>query len=149
MSKLIFFIAIFGFLSCREHKPARKAVVESEIEQRANNYYQGEEYLKAIHCYDTLIRINQSKPDYYFRRGYSRSLMLVDDDGAISDFFEAIDHGYKNKGSAYLNIGTIYRTRGKYKLAIPFYDKALREDPNFEKARLEKNEVTLLLRNQK
>ena len=138
-------IILTSISSCKENNKKGDLILEeSEIAERANNYYQHDQYLKAKLSFDTLILINPLKSDYYFRRGYSKSMLLNDDKGTIEDYLKAIHYGYKNSKSAYLNIGTIYRSNENYDSAIFYYNKSLELDSNFDKALKEKDEVLKL-----
>lgn len=76
-------------------------------------------------------------------------MMLLDDKGAINDFYNAIKYNYDKKRGAFLNIGTLYRSYGQYDSAVYFYDKALEIDSPYEKAKEEKNEVLKIMRDKK
>ena len=151
VQKCFFFISsilMVSFISCNQLKKERNLKLNEEaIDIRANQYYWQNEYLLAKEAYDTLIFINSTKADYYFRRAYCKTMLLNDDKSAITDYYQAINYGYKNIKAAYVNIGTIYRSHHMYDSALFYYDKALDLDTNYDKAKIEKNEVLNLLKN--
>ncbi len=118
---------------------------EAEISQRALHFYDHDDFEKSLKCFDSLLFISPLNGEYYFKRGYTK-MMLLDDKGAINDFFTAIKYNYDEKEVAFLNIGTLYRSYGVYDSTIYFYDKALEVDSTYQKAKEEKNEVLKIIR---
>ena len=148
MNNLYCIILLICLLSCKNDR--KKAhFSESEILQRALYSYNNEDYEKSLNGFDSLIAINPLKGEYYFKRGYSKS-MLLDDEGAMNDYLLSIKYVFDKKKPAFLNIGTLYRGRGQYDSAIHFYDKAIETDSTYQKAKEEKEEVLkLMIRNKK
>lgn len=146
----ISFLYIFGFtyfvlLSCNgicEKKIAnREAIDTTTLKERANYFYDAKEYLKAKLSYDTLITLDSMKAGYYFKRGYSKSMLLNDDEGAIADYLKSIQLNYSKKHSAYLNIGVLFRSKEKYDSALYYLNQCLKIDSANIKALQEKEEV--------
>lgn len=105
---------------------------ERDLLSKANVYYEMDDYVNAGIYFDSLIRINPFNGEYYFKRGYSASILL-DTTSAFSDYKMAINYGYRRE-SAYLNIGVIYFNKNLYSKSIPFFNKCLELNPNNTKA---------------
>lgn len=137
---------IFLFYSCGD-KQSRDVInsdTESTLLIRANDFYNKDNYVQSKKCFDTLVSINNKNGEYYFKRGFS-NYMIDAYNEAIIDFMVAIDLNYERKHSAYLNIGTINRLKGKYDSAIYYYNRALAIVPSYEKAKREKEEVMRII----
>ena len=149
----VFYLWIFILLLFSCNDSGKKGPFESRdtsvIAEKANYYFQQKEYFKAKLLYDTLILIDSSKGEYYFKRGYSKSMLLNDDNGAIVDYFKSINHNYQKKQSAYLNIGVLYTSKGSYDSALYFYDECLKLDSGNSKAIKGKEELDKILNNLK
>ena len=142
---LLFYVFLFTF--CNESSKKKFSYVnEVEISKRADSFYQIDQYENAKMCFDTLVFYNSSTSKYYFKRGYCKCMLQNDNRSAILDFFQAINYGYKNPASAYVNIGTLFRIEGEYDSAVIYYDKALKMDPNNEKAKQDREEILGLLK---
>src|SRR5580765_4220853 len=137
--KYIYCLTIISFILSCKNQQREADLNEAKIYERTIKFYQQKNYPKAKDCFDTLISINPSNGEYYFKRGYSKSMILNDDNGAIVDFLNSIKYNYINKKSAYLNIGAIYKTNMKFDSAIFFYNKSLEIDSSFEKAKIGKS----------
>ena len=138
------------FFSCKsKNLQAEVNLDEAKIYERAISLYQQKEYPEAGVCLDTLLSINPLNGEYYFKRGYTKFMIMNDDDGAISDFLNAIKFDYYNKKSVYLNIGTIHYRNMQLDSALYFYNKSLEFDSSFEKAKNARNEVLELLNEKK
>lgn len=145
MKEYIFILSLF-LLSCKgKQEKTSLSNNETDLLQTANNFYYKEKYELAKRCFDTLVVRDSVNGEYYYKRGYSKYMLLTDDRGAILDFLSSIKYNYKNKKGAYLTIGTLYRILSKYDSSIYFYNKSLAEDPNYEKAKKEKMEVLKLI----
>lgn len=132
--------------SCKDNgvkSSSSKNIDTVDLLKRANYFYAQEEYLQAKQCYDTLISKDSSQGEYFFKRGYSKSMLLYDVYGAIADYQKAIEVNYNKKQKAYLNIGVLLRSQGKYDSAIIFINQCLKLDPNNPKALREKEEITM------
>ena len=147
MKLIHYFILILPFFSCQNlKKEKRSSLKEINLMQKADSNYQVENYSIAKKYFDTLLSINETSGEYYYKRAYCRYRLL--DSEAKSDFFRAIEYNYKNKKGAFLGIGTIYRIEGKYDSAIYYYDKSLEIDPNYQKAKMIKEELLRIIKEQ-
>lgn len=149
-NEIIFIFTIIVLLfSCNDTSTNDSERRNSEIyfAEKANISYRLDKFKEAKLYYDSLLILNPFNSEYYYRRGYSKFMLLYDNKGATEDFFSAIKYDYINKKSAYLNIGTLYRIGEKYDSAIFFYNKALEIDSNYKKAKKEKNEVIQIITN--
>jgi tetratricopeptide (TPR) repeat protein len=119
----------------------------------AKGFYSKHEYSLAKPYFDSLISINPVNGEYYFKRAYCKTDLSSDDSSAIGDYFKAIEFNYRNKQSAYLNIGAAHRFKAIFRCrkeaeqiqqldsTLYYYDKCLEIDPNDEKAIQEKREA--------
>jgi tetratricopeptide (TPR) repeat protein len=118
------------------------------LAERANLFYEESNYQKAIDCYDSLIALDSTKGGYYFKRGYCKSSLLNNPQGAIADYKKAIERNYSEKKTAYLNLGVEYWiVLRKPDSAIYFYNECLKLDPNNEKAKQQRAEAMEDLKN--
>ena len=140
MKLIFYFFLILSTFSCQnQENGGRPNLNEINLVQKAENYYQSGNYSIAKNYFDTLLTINRTCGEYYYKRAYCKYRLL--DSEAKSDFFKAIEYNYKNKKGAFLGIGTIYRIEGKYDSAIYYCDKSLEIDPNYQKAKIIKEEI--------
>ena len=152
---LLFLLVIF--FSCynvvNQQKLYRISASDSIEHQRlaikANYLYMNDRFLEAVHSYDTLISIDSSKAGYYFKRGYSKAMLLDSFDGAIVDYLKSIEKNYSGKATSYLNIGVLYNLQKKYDSALYFYDECLKINPNEEKAKQQRSEVLKIINKRK
>ena len=122
--KFLFYLFSLSFLfSCNTDKK-KEVLNESQIYERAIKWYQQKQYVEAKSCLDTLILLNPVNGEYFFKRGYAKTMLLNMDRSAMEDYLKAIEYNYRNKKSAYLNIGKIYRGYGYYDSAINLYNQA-------------------------
>ena len=131
---------------------------KQKLTDRAKSLYDSEKYSQAKLCYDTLILLDSTEGEYYFRRGYCKSISDIDILGAIKDYSKSIEHNYNKKQKAYLNIGVLHRSNAvfrsstnsarivEYNKALHFFNECLRIEPENEKALREKKEVEEILR---
>lgn len=126
-------------------KGGNAVIDKQKLAERADDFYEKDKYLEAISSYDTLISIDSTNGEYYFKRGYSKSMLLHDAASAISDYFVAIERNYSRKASAYLNIAVLYRNDAKYDSALYYYNECLRTDDSNIKAIQGKKEVIEIL----
>ena len=147
MSKILYWMFLILLFSCTSDRE-KTTPNEAEIFQRASHFYNKENFEKSLKCFDSLISINPLNGEYYFKRGYSKS-MLLDDKGAVNDYKAAIKYNYNKKKFAFLNIGTLYRAYGQYDTAIYFYDKAIEIDSTYKKAKEEKEETLKIMKDMK
>lgn len=151
IKKFILLSLVFLSISCKDFEEKKNSALldVSIMEKKAKNYIQNEDYLKAKLIYDTLITIDSTKGEYYFKRGYTKSLLINNDNEAILDYHKAISKGYRNKHSAYLSIGMLYKWNKKFDSSLHYFDECLKLDPENSNAKKEKAEVMLLLNNSK
>lgn len=150
----IILTSLFFYCSCSS--PTTSATTKDNLEQRAYQAYDKNEYEKAIPLFDSLILNDSTKGELYYKRGYSyfikksttpmdsvinaikqkgySSFKEAENAPAIKDFLKAISLGYKKK--SYLNLGVIY-TFINDSIALDYFTKSLHEDPNYEKAKHE------------
>lgn len=113
---------------------------KQKLARRANDLFEKDEFLKAIICYDSLIMIDSSKAGYFFKRGYSKS-MLLDKSGAIADYKKSIALNYSQKESSFQNIGALYYVQSKYDSALYYLNECLKINPENKTATSLKKEV--------
>jgi tetratricopeptide (TPR) repeat protein len=101
---------------------------------KANEFYQQDKFKEAILGYDTLISMDSSKGGYYFKRAYSKS-MLLNTNGAIDDYLKSIDRNYSEKEKSLFNLGVLYSLNKKFDSALHCYDECLKLNPENAKAR--------------
>lgn len=103
-----------------------------KLEAIANEAYSKDQYSNAIFLYNKLIGLDSTQGEYYFKRGYSYS-MLQNTDNATQDFLRSIRLEYKVSKS-YQNIGSMYFALiSNDSLAAYYFSKALKYDPTNEK----------------
>ncbi len=136
-------ICLFVILSCNNAKKINPSTDTKRMEQRANDLYMSNNYSTAILTYDTLISIDSTKGEYYFKRGYSKTMTSTDNTAALADYFKAIAHNYDNKAKVYSNIGALHRANAvfhcstnserivEYNTALYFYNESLNIDPSY------------------
>lgn len=122
------YLIILGFLIACGTKSKQYVPSKEKLLAKANFFYEKEDYFKAKLYFDTLININPFDGEFYFKRGYSESLLL-ESESAIKDYKMAIAYNYRPK-SANLNIGVIYFNDSLFSKAVPFFEKCLELEPN-------------------
>jgi len=137
ISKILFYCILLFLCSCSNNDKHRDDTFKKTaiIIDKANKHYNAEEYSLAKVYFDSLIKLDSLNGDYYFKRGYSKS-MLLDLSGAISDYSKTIKYNGNRKKSALLNTGTVYYNMGNYDSAIIYLNECLKLEPNNEKALL-------------
>lgn len=129
-------------LSCTNNdKMHQKTIGKSSIENLkivANKYYDSNAYVKAIMVFEKIISLDSTNGEYYFKRGYSYS-MILNPEQAIRDYSKSISLGYKIS-SAYKNIGINYSTINDT-LAIINFNKSLEYETNLD----ERKKISLLI----
>lgn len=130
--KIILSLVVIGFIVLSCNQSIKRKTSEKELLSKANVYYEIDDYVNAEIYFDSLILINPFNGEYYFKRGYSASILL-DTTSAFSNYKMAINYGYR-KESAYLNIGVIYFNKNLFGKSIPFFNKCLELNPNNVKA---------------
>ena len=97
---------------------------------------------------DTLIMMDSSNAEYYFKRAYAKSLFLnMDLESTLKDFNKALELNYRNKQSIFLNVGVIYTSIGKFDSALLYLNKCLVIDPLNPTANKMRNEILNQLKN--
>lgn len=96
----------------------------------ADSLFWHDHYSDAIKYFDTLIKLDPSNGQYYFRRGYSYvsvykkpQLKIV-----IEDYTKAAELGYE-KSDAYYNLGLSYIFEND-STALFYFEKSLKINPN-------------------
>lgn len=144
---LISFLLLLCFISCGNNHNRQKDIEAknaiAKIELEADAFYEKEDYPKAIIFFNKLIAQDSTKAMYYFKRGYSYS-MLFNTGQAIRDYLKSVELG-ADKYKAYRNIGINYSTIND-SLAIYYFDKCLEINPGEEKVLKEKEECKKRLR---
>jgi len=98
-----------------------------ELKTDADSNYKENNYYKAIKLFNQLIRLDSTKGEYYFKRGYSYSMMLNGED-AIKDYLKSAAMGYR-VSTSYQNIGANYSTIND-SLAVYYLNESLKYDPD-------------------
>ena len=136
-TKIYLFCFIFG-CSCNSTqspkiigKDAGTKTNEELLKSKANMLYEQDKYVGAINYFDSLIHLDSTNGEYYFKRGYSY-VMLIKKNKAIDDFKKAIICNYR-VNQAYYNIGVEYSYMND-SLALLNFEKCLAIDPSFSKA---------------
>lgn len=121
--KILFISSLFSF-SCRhvDHKKIESAIDYKRIESEAMSAYERNDYRNAVILFSELLKADSTKGEFYFKRGYSYSMLLNVED-AIKDYKKAIACGHR-VADAYNNIGINYSTIDD-SLAIVYFKKAI------------------------
>ena len=112
----LFFAGVLIF-SCKNSKRdlrdrssnSKLPLKEQYFKNIADSFYDLKQYPKSVFYYDSLIHLDSSNGEYFFKRGYSYD-MIYQKQGlneAVSDYLKSIDLGY-NKESGYYNLGVSY-----------------------------------------
>ena len=161
MKKSVLVVLFISFLWSCSNLPEEKSIASTEnkkgtnqsLVSRANQFYKSKMYLEAKLCYDTLINIDSIQGLYYFRRAFSKEMLVYEDSSIETDYFKAIKYNYYKKQSAYLNLGIRHRfiavfrcftdkeKIAEYDRSLFFYNECLKIDPNNEKALKEQEQV--------
>ena len=126
-----YFIYVSLFvLSCTNNDTSHSKLTKSNVEElkiSADKYYDSNAYVKAIIILDKLISIDSTNGEYFFKRGYSYS-MIFNVEEAVKNYSKSISLGYR-VSSAYKNIGINYSTINDT-LAISNFNKSLQYESN-------------------
>lgn len=95
------------------------------LEYRAFYYYDHDNYWEARKLFDSLIVLDSTKGEYYFKRAYCYD--RLNDLRAVDDYKKAIQLNYR-VGTVYKNLGFDAIQRNNDSLAIVFFVKAIRAD---------------------
>lgn len=101
--------------------------------------YTFKEFEEVIKCSDEILKLVQNQANAYFNKGISL-LKLGNDKEGMNNIRKAEELDPKNPDRL-TSIGAINANRGEYDLAVQYYDKVLKLDPNFERALKEKKVV--------
>src|ERR1700744_2128415 len=96
----------------------------------ADSLYHGNVYISAIRYFDTLIRLDSGKGEYYYKQGFSYDMVYKQPklQPAIKDYFKAIELGY-NIEKSYYNLGLSYMFV-EDSTAIVYFQNCLKANPN-------------------
>ena len=139
MKIILYLYSLLVFISCNYSNKERKAGsslnlntdtidYKKKLAERANSLFDKDEFSEAIIAYDSLILIDSLKAGYFFKRGYSKS-MLLDKSGAIFDYKKSIALNYSQKESSFQNIGVLYSVQAKYDSALFYLNECLKLNP--------------------
>jgi tetratricopeptide (TPR) repeat protein len=117
-------IVTLSLASC--NTPHARSAKES-LEYKAFGLYKNKHYDEAILCLDTLINLDSTRGEYYYKRGYSYD-QITDAKKATADFQKAISLNYEVAG-AYYHLALDAMQDEKDSLALFYFDKVLKADP--------------------
>jgi len=127
-TKLMFFLLFIFFYNSCSDKGKKKQLSNNELLlEKTRNYYNINNYPKALKLLDSLILKDTSIGESYFMRGYCKT-QLWEFSNAVPDYLKAINLNYK-KISAYYNIGVNEMTLFNDSIAIVYFKEAQRLDP--------------------
>jgi tetratricopeptide (TPR) repeat protein len=109
-------------------------ILSDNLKQIADSLYDKGSYKDAKIYLDKLISKDTLNGEYYFKRGYTNSMLLKRKE-AITDFQKSIDLNFRIVDS-YFNAG-INSSYDNDSLALTYFKKCLKISPNHHKARLE------------
>lgn len=142
-----FFCELF-FNSCNskrnveEYKtPLDSLLVNSQI------FYKKKDYKIAENYYDKIIILDSTKGEIYFKRAYCRTQM-DNISGAIKDNLKAVSLGYK-VDQAYYNLGVNYMMLTNDSLALYYFTKSYKANPNDEETKRQMDYFNNLRKNKK
>lgn len=93
---------------------------------------------EAIELYRQMIQLDTTYAEALFQIGYIKQFYIGDLDSAIYYYNSAIQTEPRYVEACH-NIGLCYETKGDKTMALKFYGKALKYDPNFELSRKQAN----------
>ena len=139
MKIILSLYSLLVFISCNYSKKEREAGkslnlntdnidFNKKLAERANGLFEKDKFSEAIIAYDNLILVDSLKAGYFFKRGYSKS-MLLDKPGAIADYKKSIALNYSQKESSFQNIGALYSVQAKYDSALFYLNECLKLNP--------------------
>ena len=99
----------------------------------AHLFYETDEYDQASREYGRLIQMDRQNGKFLYRKGYC--LVKLDSPLAALAFFERAAQLKFMEAECYYNIGGIYASIGMDSSATAFFQKALRLEPDMEKAK--------------
>src|SRR5256885_963142 len=106
---LLFIISNYFFLTIlKDNQKKTTPGGIKKIKSDADLAYYKNDYTHSAILFDSLIKLDTTKGEYYFKRGYSFS-MFLNADQAIKDYLKSISLGYR-VADAYKNIAVNYTT---------------------------------------
>lgn len=101
--------------------------VAKALKSKADLLYKNDHYQEAIKYFDTLITIDSTKGEYYFKRAYSNGMLLQRQE-AIKDYEKSIRYKYRMP-DAYFNSG-LNCSYENDSLALYYFEKSLTINPD-------------------
>ncbi|MEI0495359.1 tetratricopeptide repeat protein [Brachyspira intermedia] len=100
--------------------------------QKANCYFELEDYNLAIENYNEVIKLNENNENAYFNRAISKSKLRMYEE-AINDYNYFLKFNPKDK-YAYINIGVLKASLGNFEESIKNFNKVIEIYPYSEDA---------------
>jgi len=143
----VYLVVFTAFLSsCNNMEKKRYSAYGDDIEsmvKQSDEYYQSDQYAKAILLFDKIVALDSTKGEIYFRRGYCRAL-LSEYVGSSADYFKSIELGFRVEDS-YFSLGCNYAITNNDTLALKFFMKAYEMNPQNQKAKIEVDRLKRIL----
>lgn len=144
--KNVFLFLLILIVSCKDQSSNKIVSNKSKLEKQASNHMNKEEFEKAIPILNSLIFMDSTEPEYYYKRAYSKARTNLNFYGAIGDYKLAYKYKLKDSFDVLLSLAVCYSFIGEFDSSIYYYDRCLRINPNDEIARKQRNEVIQLSR---
>jgi tetratricopeptide (TPR) repeat protein len=125
LKKLMLSTFIMVFIACG-HSPKKTHI--AFLEERAFYYYDHDAFNNAIYYLDSLIALDSTKGEYYFKRGYSynrESFMPA----AVRDYEKAARLNYE-PADAYRHIALVKMSMDDDSTALVYFNKGLKINPD-------------------
>lgn len=126
-----FTIVLFTIFICSESFAQKKlSEGEQEVENKANAFFEDENYAEALHLFSRLLSTHPKDPDY----NYAYGVCLIEENKDLDKALTFLNFTLKNieKPSAIYYIGKVWHMKYKFDDAIKFYtqfkEKAKKED---------------------
>lgn len=133
MMRLIFFNLIVSLLvSCNNLRDEEDTL--RNLISKADLHYKAENFTKAITLLDSIISIDSTRGEFYYKRAHSKA-MLYKYESSNYDYLKSIDLNYR-LGDSYFGLGLNYNYVNDT-LSMKYYERALQINPNDEAAQLE------------
>ncbi|MGZ7119737.1 MAG: tetratricopeptide repeat protein [Methanobacterium sp.] len=126
------------FSSCMNN-PNKTNEKFATLRERAKSYYEKDSFLLAYKAYDSLVKIDNSNPEYFFKIGRTALVLNKKEEGRAY-LFKAISMNYR-PAKAYYNIGVSYFFEHNTVLARKYIMECLKRDPQHIKARVVLDEL--------
>src|SRR5215831_4592572 len=141
MQKISFLFILF--LSCNSNQVSKKPLdsankdtspivlhqATSDLKQKADSFYNIDDYTNAKDLYTELIKVDSTNGEYYFKRGVCLSRLLYPK-SAVIDYLKSIDLNY-DRCKSYYNLGVTYSLLDD-SLALIYFQKCQKCDPNYK-----------------